>query len=125
MGDTKLPDADAVVEIQVDVESESTGEEGVQENQGQDNKRSIGVVDAAVAGDEGVSSKPKIIVGPARGGEPIQYPIKDLNPKVKAMWVMTWVQTTVGSSEIEPMADIDEQLELDQLALAELDGIGS
>ncbi|OMP09726.1 hypothetical protein COLO4_05192 [Corchorus olitorius] len=61
-----MGDTDAVVDIQVDVESESTGEEGLQESQGQDNRRSIGNQHAAVAGDEGVSSKPKRIVGPAR-----------------------------------------------------------
>ncbi|OMP05598.1 hypothetical protein COLO4_08726 [Corchorus olitorius] len=47
MGDTELPNA--VVGIQVDVESESTGEEGLQESQGQDNRRSIGNQHAVVA----------------------------------------------------------------------------
>ncbi|OMO71390.1 hypothetical protein COLO4_28280 [Corchorus olitorius] len=48
MGDTDLPDA---VDIQVDVESESTGEEGVQENQA--NRTQPAVVAGAF---EGVSS---------------------------------------------------------------------
>ncbi|OMO60965.1 hypothetical protein COLO4_33647 [Corchorus olitorius] len=58
MGDTDLPDA---VDIQVDVESESTGEEGVQENQA--NRTQTAVVASA---SEGVSSKPKKTAGPAR-----------------------------------------------------------
>ncbi|OMP04201.1 hypothetical protein COLO4_09871 [Corchorus olitorius] len=58
MGDTDLPDA---VDIQVDVESESTGEEGVQENQA--NRTQTAVVAGA---SEGVSSKPKKTAGPGR-----------------------------------------------------------
>ncbi|OMO93762.1 Zinc finger-like protein [Corchorus olitorius] len=54
MDDTELPDA--VVDIRVDVESESTEEEGLQENQVQDNRRSIGNQHVAVAGDERVSN---------------------------------------------------------------------
>ncbi|OMO93763.1 hypothetical protein COLO4_16689 [Corchorus olitorius] len=46
MDDTELPDA--IVDIRVDVESESTEEECLQKNQGQDNRRSIGNQHAAV-----------------------------------------------------------------------------